>query len=252
MTVCVGVPFSNGIVLAADTQVTATNYKDYAPKLGFTGTRSFCVGMAGSGYLDLLNDTIDSLTKHLPTVGGNSIQEIHDKIRNKLTAIYRPHRKDARSQQLLTAICIPPESPRLFVWRTNIPSEEGIAVIGCGDVELTRFLKSLISAQPQTADEALHWALYVVWRAKKFVNGCGGDTGALIVTNDAKVEKVTCPRTQYLETYLETVEQEIAEFTSKVMFSAVSQTDFSLLMGGFRQRLWDAHEERFKDFSRHA
>jgi len=135
------------------------------------------------------------------------------------------------------------------LWRKDTPSEEGVTIIGCGDVELTRFLKSFVGVQVQTEDEALHWAIYLVWRAKKFVVGCGGDTGALIITDDAKVEEVAYSRTRYLETYLEQVEQEMAEFTSRAMFSKVNRSEFSLRTTAACRRLWEMHEGRFKDFT---
>jgi len=90
VTVCVGVCSEEGAVLAADSQITYQgSHKTYAPKLTFTGGRGFCLGLAGSGYADLMEEGFQEIKEGLSSLKKPTEQGIRRNVKKSLAWVRR-------------------------------------------------------------------------------------------------------------------------------------------------------------------
>jgi hypothetical protein len=69
--------------------------------------------------------------------------------------------------------------------RTTLHEEYGVAFVGAGDSSLSRFLANVLPINSLDLDikTALLIGSYIVEQAKEFVDGCGGETQAMAVTD---------------------------------------------------------------------
>ncbi len=237
MTVGVGIACRNGIVLAADTQVTYIgSHKDYAPKIDSFSAPEFSIGLTGAGSFDILNDTFSRVRREI-SASGPSYDDIRDGIQRILTKTVQQHPSDTKDQYLLVAVVIPPSTKRLihfFKDRVTETPQRSRAefIIGCGNTHLTDHIKKdWIKRKPESALEGLHWATYIVKLAKQFVDGCEGDTDAIVLHADGRVEVVSRERTKHYESYIEEVEEKISDLFRRMGIGVENATELDVSLG---------------------
>lgn len=89
---------------------------------------------------------------------------------------------------LLCGIVIPNREMKLLKTEGKVVSEvDRYDYVGVGDSSVLRYLAPLLTqTRGYTAKQALNLGVYFVLQAKRYVDGCGGDTDAVILKSDAK------------------------------------------------------------------
>ncbi|MGB7283067.1 MAG: hypothetical protein WBE13_12460 [Candidatus Acidiferrum sp.] len=244
MTVCVGIHCPDGVVIAADTQVTYVgSHKGYAPKIDYFGNDTFCVGGAGSGYFDVLNETFLYLKENLVDLRASSNRQVRDAIKRVLSSVVRKRPQEADSQFLLAAIAVRGKLS-LTHFRRDIASELPMAVIGCGNTHLSEYLQSWVSKQPEDCSEGLHWATYITYKAKQFVDGCGGKTDAMVVGLDGKVDVKRRSLTRHYENYFAELEDEVFDLFGSMAIGRLTGSELGMSLKALTGRLERLHQPR--------
>lgn len=250
VTVCVGIACRDGMVLAADTQVTYIgSHKDYAPKIDSFSTPGFSIGLSGAGSFDILNDTFSRVRREISALRP-SYDDIRDGIQQILTQTVKRHPTDTEFQYLLVAVVIPPNTRRLVHFLKDIVTEtpqhsRAEFIIGAGNTHLTDHIKNdWIKEKPTSVLEGLHWAAYIVKLAKGFVDRCGGDTDAIVLHGDGRVEIISRERTKHYESYVEEIEEEISGLFRRLGIGVENATELDISLSCFSERLKQLHAEK--------
>ena len=201
MAVTIGIGFRciNGIVLAADQQVTwRDSHKSYERKLrGHSSGKEWNATFtyAGSPVLwKSFNDKFGEAMALLPAPP--TVKRIRDVIETVLN-FFDELKQDPENLSLLCAVTVSGDDHMLF--RTSgyvIHKVTDYEYVGFGDSSLLRFLGPLITASPPVATpdqmgrivrQAVMMATYLVMKAKTHVDGCGGDTDVFVVRPDGSL-----------------------------------------------------------------
>jgi len=206
MTVAVGFRCTDGIVLAADSELTFGSAKLSGPKAwsySYSPARAdFRVGIVGAGdhgYIQFAADQIDqrlrALTQQLdqadvaPTVDDLQsvvqvvVNEIHH---DHLYPYSQSHPYDPLTVELLVGMRLEPNALRLV--RTSLTSVTKVwnfAAIGIGS-----HLANFLATNSNTASEdptkgrvpmahGVFWATQILMHVKKHVTGCGGQSDVI-------------------------------------------------------------------------
>lgn len=199
MTIGVGFKCIDGIVLAADQQVTwKDSHKFNESKLrghSSGGEWNATFTYAGNPVLwQSFNDKFGETMAMLPEPP--TVTRIRD-VTETVLSFFDELRQEPENLSLLAAVVVPGEAHELF--RTEgyvIHRVRDYQYVGFGDSSLLRFLGPLITAEPPVATpdqmgrivrQAVMMATYLVMKAKTHVDGCGGDTDVYVVRPDASV-----------------------------------------------------------------
>ena len=187
MTIGIGFKCSDGIVLAAHTQLTAgDSHKIYECKMQphYTDEANVTFAFAGDRVLwKSFNDKFDDALGLVPRP-----LTVH-KIKNVIEGLLRHFEVlDTNPTELclLCAIAIPDDGYALCKTEGHALHEvHQYDYVGSGDSLLLRFLGPLLTAPPPVAPvdqagyivrQAVMIAAYLVLKAITFVPGCGGET----------------------------------------------------------------------------
>lgn len=187
MTIALGILCQDGIVLAADTQLTAAgSHKRYASKI-FTihsdldiPTWIGVITYAGyPAFVDTFNnhfrDEMRSAEKQWPITASLT----RDVIKSVLNSLPET---DCDNTEILCGIALD-EEIKLYKTRGRLVSEvSGHADIGVGDSSVIAYLWSLMARHGiRTTQQAGLLATYLIRAAKAYVDGCGGETEVWIL-----------------------------------------------------------------------
>jgi hypothetical protein len=149
---------------------------------------------------------------------------------------------DPDGLHMLCGIVSPGSGMRLLKTSRKIVSEvQGYDYVGVGDSSLLRFLGSMLNNSSSfTARQAFMLATYFVMRAKAYIDGCGGDTDALILRPDGQ----TWPKsgqTYNAEQQMLFVEQYLRKIVPTLYDKRVSDEEFGAMVDGLAKDLKDEH-----------
>jgi hypothetical protein len=182
MSIGVAIPCVDGIVIAADREVSRGGFSSYSQKvqriaLGQNPARYVVLAHAGleSDMLSVLDDLSDRIKGH-DLMSEQLKEEFRDCIESQIST---------DSETVYQAIFAMPECEMWQAYANKAyPSSGTAAVIGVGDHSLARYLLEMLLppsvqlGRPSRIDscQAIIIASYVVQCVKKYVHGCGGET----------------------------------------------------------------------------
>lgn len=239
MTVCVGICSGEGAVLAADSKVTYGNvHQTYKPKLTFMGGNGFCVGLAGAGYKDLMDESFQEIGEGLESLKKPTEKTIRASLKKSLALLAGLYPEEIKEQEWLCVIAGAPNAVRLMRFWRHIPSpNEELAIIGCGKASITDHLSSWVTNRPASNAEALRWATFLIMQASAFVPGCGGPINALVFTPDGKVGEKRPEETAQIETELKELHLELSAVFQRVAIARPNKTEADMVLRAFGERV---------------
>ena len=102
--------------------------------------------------------------------------------------------------------------------------------LGLGDSSLARYLAATFHWPQMTTGQALLLGIYMTQQAKRYVNGCGGDTDALVLGYGGAVEEIERGQTAKMEQYLELAVGEASSLLAVMMRTELSDSETNLLL----------------------
>ncbi len=179
MTIALGFACEDGIVLGADTQLTASgSHKGYACKLFADGSSTWSAAVTYAGYTSFVDSFNDRFQEEISNAE-KQWTVTPALVRDVITSILRTFdASDSDSTELLCGISLAGKNQRLFKTKGTLVSEvKDHAYIGVGDSSVIRYILPLIARHGiQDAQQACLVATYLIRAAKMYIDGCGGDT----------------------------------------------------------------------------
>jgi hypothetical protein len=183
VTIGVGFRCDDEIVICADNQITwPQSHKYYECKIYPHRTDDWTLVNTFSGDPELVkafNERFGEAMPHAPKP--HTARQVRSVIESVLSQM-----DDVADLYMLCAVVIPQAEMRLYRTSGKIVREvDTYDYIGVGDTSLLRYLGSLLteSVVPSGygSEYAYQLGCYFVLKAKVFIEGCGGDTDAVIV-----------------------------------------------------------------------
>lgn len=190
MTIAAGFLCSDGIVLCADTQLTA-NYKQQGQKVWLHAYDDVCVGVTGAGdyvLLKLANQQIEQRVRS----GMDTDTILHGVVEPVLASIYDDHIDKAPDWKvnqcgydLALIIAIRTTSTvRLFESsRTSLAPVMDYRCVGTGS-PVGNYIAGTMFSQQLPAHWGQALAAYLIQQTKTHGEDCGGNTNIVLIPND--------------------------------------------------------------------
>lgn len=186
VTVALGFNCGDGIVMCSDQQITSKGWhKYYESKMyaisGFGDQEPYTAMLTYAGDPHLAKTIYEKLAAS--QTGFDSTESLKSLLEGLLSEIPRD---DAEGTNFLCGFCRKPGI--LGLLRTSGYSVHEVVAdrIGMGDSSLLSFLFSLMVTQPIDVWHAVFMGHYIIEQAKKFVDGCGGDTDIQILRGNGR------------------------------------------------------------------
>jgi len=240
--VTVGIAFlgTDEIVIASDTQITyPQNHKYYESKIFRYAFPGGVMGLTYSGNPSLakmFDGKLAASLKIFTAISGS--QQIQDLIETVLSLM---DVLDSDPDGLFTLCGIALESGELRLVKTDRKAVSAVSkfdYIGVGDSSLVRFLTPLVtSTHSYTREQAINLAVGLVLQAKRYVDGCGGDTETIVLSKLGTLTDTRGPFWQ--EKYFHQLEHFLRVAFTDFFNSARSEEEFEdslrRLTDGMRQ-----------------
>lgn len=186
VTVALGFNCGDGIVMCSDQQITSKGWhKYYESKMyaisGFGDQAPYTVMLTYAGDPHLAKTIYEKLAAS--QAGFDSTESLKSLLEGLLSEIPRD---DAEGTHFLCGFCRKPGILGLLRTSGYSVHEVGADRIGMGDSSLLSFLFSLMVIQPIDVWHAVFMGHYIIEQAKKFVDGCGGDTDIQILRGNGR------------------------------------------------------------------
>jgi hypothetical protein len=204
MTIAVGFRCVDGVVLCADTQMTdkSSGFKFEDDKIHtishYGGENRWTVAIAYSGDPNILKSLYEKVSRALiPKADAVTLEDVRDAIQQALLDVHNTSANmDTEYIDVICGVSIGGNHPDTAMYvgrRTTLYEEQSMAFAGVGDSALSRFLTDTlpIKGRNHTAEKALLLGVYIVDQAKRFIDGCGGDTHTLIIRDQGESSLLT-------------------------------------------------------------
>lgn len=256
VTIGIGFKCSNGIVLAADTQVTwEGSHKDYECKLYPHRQHEWTVVFTFSGSPSLMKSfdgKFGEAIAYLPPP--YSVAKLRDAIETVLQ-LFDVLKDKPEQLSLLCAVCVPSAGFGLFKTEGHtiheVPDYE---YVGFGDSSVLRFLGPLltdifVTVIPSIRQfgyivrQAVIIATYLVLKAKTHVDGCGGDTDVWVMHPSGMWEPKNAGEIYRTEQMMLKIEHYIKRTAALFFDKRFSDEDFAVVLEQLTKLLKDEHFE---------
>jgi hypothetical protein len=191
MTIGIGFRCLDGIVITADTQITYPgSHKKYGTKIFEFQEFSWTAIFTYSGNPDLMTKFSDHFSSWYRIQSNSTFLSSCSGIASLVEAILEsmwPLIESDRSGGLsmIGALCI--ANQEMLMIKTDgktVCTANSFEMVGAGDSELLRFLENIVCEPTGTeyvAEQAFQVSVYLAYQAKRYVEGCGGHTEAMIL-----------------------------------------------------------------------
>ncbi|MBV9764566.1 MAG: hypothetical protein JOZ48_06950 [Acidobacteriaceae bacterium] len=190
MTIAVGLLATDGIVLAADAQECIPGYaKRKQHKIMPGSTSGACIAVTGAGNSTYIDHATSEIIREGLNLAPVTASEYQANLQATLRDIYEKHvipfasyPDDYRPDFSLLIAAGNKFGTMLFVSDKNLLTNvHSFEAVGCGAFMAKTLLSTLYKPFP-TLEIAECLAVYVILQVKRFIDGCGDDTGVVTVT----------------------------------------------------------------------
>jgi 20S proteasome alpha/beta subunit len=191
LTIGIGFRCVDGIVIASDTQITyGGSHKRYEYKIFEHREASWSAIFTYAGDPDLMRRFFADFLA-VASVPGNiqflsSVSGISQIVEITLTAMSSILAANSMGLSILGAVAVHNQEIALVKASNGaVCIARDYEYVGIGDSSLLRFLETLICAPigmgTYRYEQAFRIATYLVYQAKQYIDGCGGDTSVSIL-----------------------------------------------------------------------
>ena len=217
MTIGIGFVCDKGIVLCSDSQVTAGGMKYYEAKISFPAQdrKNAVAGFAYAGNTNLMRSFEGKFKSAMNLVPKpHTVAKVHDVIETILLMMDTID-TDPDGLHMLCAIVAQSEF-KLYKTERKIVSEVlRYDCIGVGDSSVLRYLLPKVSyTHVYRTNQALKLAAYLVFVAKQYIDGCGGDTTLFFLTADGGI--------MHFQSEIKTLEESIKRIDTRLLFTGAA------------------------------
>ena len=186
MTIALGLPCREGLLICADEEVSAKGGDKYYEE------RISCVDLFGSalvssygGSSDLWKEAIEKISRKLLELQGPEEegdvcvipQAIYETADEVFAGMGRPS-----NLQMLIGVGGVFDSPELFVFDQGaMRRATGMTCVGASESSLIRYLAENLYSRSMTLEAAKNLGIYLISKAAQYVNGVGAPIDAIVI-----------------------------------------------------------------------
>jgi len=267
VTIAAGFPCKAGLVLCADTQETISGYvKTDTDKIRILSSQQYNIVFTGAGDSDLIETTIDEMANAIHTEKPEGITRIAFALKSAALRVFEESIKpyatfpadDRPSVTLLIGIQTARATALYKARGTSFRLLQAAECIGYG-LALGKSLTEQLFNQDMSLEHAGLVAVYVLHQAKRWVDGCGGKSDILLLSNDGTILRMSTEMVEHLEQHFDEFNSHLRpvliacadrEFDSKKFDEMMDDLDYQLrlLRGKFISSIFSLagpHEEAF-------
>lgn len=201
VTIAVGMVCQNGVVIAADSQVSVPDYYKYhESKIHYTEGEDWALLFAYAGDPGLYQQARNEIAKrfrdseHTP----DSLRIICKEVLGELG--WPPN---DIGLEMVVGISCPRFETRLLIFNgKSLIFGDKIYCLGVGDSSLTRYLSELLYDSSVTTDDGVRAAICIVSKAKDYIDHCGGETVVYALNNFGKPKGVAPAEIKQIESQI--------------------------------------------------
>ncbi|GEM_PF-6668632 len=188
MTIAIGIESHDGIVLAADRQITSdAGLKYYQEKVGHlpfdmrNGIFDYCYAYAG--YPDAAKHVVSEIEERSRELDPARITfgVLKKCVQEVLEDAVRKYKKQMHLEMLIV-ISIWGQGCKFFRSKGKLLSPATEECLGVGDSSVVHFLFDNLLTTRKTLNHTIPLSIYVIKQAKEYIDGCGGQTDIIYIT----------------------------------------------------------------------
>jgi hypothetical protein len=236
MTIALGFPCVDGVVLCTDSQMTSRgagmkyNESKISTIVSMGGPTNYRITLAYSGDASMMKTLYEKLMKLIDPRKKQDLTEtgVVEALQEALNYTHSLSPNiDTEFVDVICGISINGDISMYVAHRTILHQERELAVLGVGDSSLFRYLaKTLpVASEPMYIKTAQLLGAYIVQQAKDFIDGCGGDTHLAAIRRTGLPEMWDNEKTQHLDEL--TVLVKNIQWRVEETILAVTDSDFT-------------------------
>jgi 20S proteasome alpha/beta subunit len=186
MTMALGLPCREGLLICADEEILAPGGdKCYEERISCTDLFGSALVSSYGGSPDLWKEATEKIARRLLELQGPdeegdvcvTPQAIYDTADEVFTAMGRP-----ANLQMLIGVGGVFNSPELFVFDQGaMHRASAITCVGAGESSLIRYLAENLYSPSMTLEAAKNLGIYLISKAAQFVQGIGAPIDAIVI-----------------------------------------------------------------------
>jgi hypothetical protein len=249
VTIGIGFQCVDGVVLCADTQITAfPSYKKHECKLYKHVGKGWSVAFAFAGNSNLMKAFDAKFAEGVTTIQEPfTVQKIGNRIEGVLLSM-DVILNDSTGLHMVCAVAVPPVAILLKTEGQivrGLNADRFYSFVGAGDSSVLQHLGSLLAQAESgtcTIDQAYALGIYLVAQAKAHVPDCAGDIDIIIVRSSGEVDQRGVSVTHGVEQQLLILEHYIGKVASAFFDRRIKDVDFDKLLVSLCNKLREARE----------
>jgi hypothetical protein len=193
--VSIGVGFAcgDGLVICADTQITwPENHKYYESKLYLHGGSEWTVVATFAGNPELMKSFDGKFRDSMKLIPAPiDVSKMQDNVETILS-FFDVLKDDPMQLSMLCGIVARNQGFKLLKTQGHLVREvPRFDYVGTGDSSLIRYLSPFLTqTRGYTTSQALRLGAYFVMQAKRYIDGCGGNTEARVLQSNGNAPRI--------------------------------------------------------------
>jgi 20S proteasome alpha/beta subunit len=245
MTIAAGFPCKNGLVLCADTQETVSGYvKTDTGKIRVLSTPRHHIVFTGAGDSDLIDTAIDEMSDAVRAENPEGLTRVAAVLKKTMLRVFEESVKpyaafpldDRPSITLLVGIQSAAATVLYKASGTSFRLLQNAECIGYG-LALGKSLTKQIFKEDMTVEHAGLTAVYVLQQAKRWVDGCGGNSDIVVLSNDGNVLQMSAGMVNQLEKHFDEFNRHLRPIIIACADRDVEDKKFNEMMDDFDYQL---------------
>jgi 20S proteasome alpha/beta subunit len=247
MTIAAGFPCQTGLVICADTQETIAGYvKTDTDKIRLfqAGDKRYNIVFTGAGNGDLIDTAVDEIAAALTDEKPQGLTRIALSVKQTMLKVFsdciQPYSAfptdDRPSLTMLIGIQAGQSSVLYKASGTSFSALRDADCIGYGIALGKSLIKQLFTPQISIDDAALV-ALYVLQQAKRWVDGCGGNSDIVLLRHDGQILRMTTEWIVSLERHFDEFNQHLSPLLIACADKQREHTDFDKILDEFNHQI---------------
>jgi len=263
MTIAAGFPCSDGLVLCADTQETITGYaKVNTEKMTQIETPFYNMVFTGAGDSGLIDMTVQLMDQALTLKEPNGTWKIEEVLRESLVDTFNQHiapwsqfptEERPSTPDLLIGLQYPAATLLYRATGTTLTRVHESHCVGTGIVLAKSLIAKLFDSELSITQGWLV-ALYILYQAKTWVDGCGGNSDILLLSSrDLKITRIPTTEVTEMEEHFAQFDEYIGPVLRSTADRNMSQVEVNQLMKQFSVNMLTLRAKfmEFEEFAKH-
>lgn len=207
VTIAIGMYCRDGVIIAADSQISSPDYYKYhESKVNHSEGTNWRLLYAYANRPDLYKEARESIVRKF-----NNSEPTPENLYSICDGVFTDmgrHYADVGLEMMIGLSCPRFDTKLLtFTGKSLLWETEKIRCLGVGDSSLTRYLSENLYTSTISTEEGKKIAIYIIAKAKAYIDHCGGDTIVYSLRDGAQLTAILPDEISRLESEMNAAEK---------------------------------------------